>query len=301
MEKEDKEGHEGNQNQRQVKKLSTDNEQKTPEEAEEDPTNRSASVRFASNGQQDNQQKRRKIYRITSGPRRIGKASTNITPSDYQKIARAEMDSRADTVCGGATFELYDNTGKVVDVGGFHPSMELLRDVTVGTIITAVDLKDETIIAVFHQGLYFGDSMEHSLIPPAQLWDYGITCDITPKWASKGKSIHGIYAQDENVYIPFKLNGHMPYFNTRLPTEEDKEPGRCRWINFTSEREWEPYSDHFQQSEDATTAYYSDPFYGMHRPTVDNEGNTVHINSITSTLPTIKPLRYISATSTITE
>ena len=94
--------------------------------------------------------------------------------------------------------KLHEDAGKVVDVSGFHPSMELMKDVTVGTLITAVDLQDETIIAVFHQGLYFGKSMEHSLAP-AKLWDDGITCDITPKWASKGKSIHGIYSPDDNV------------------------------------------------------------------------------------------------------
>ena len=72
MEKEDKEGHKGGQNQRQVKKLSMDNETKTSEEEEQEPIERSASVRFASNGQADNQQRRRKIYCFISGPRRIG-------------------------------------------------------------------------------------------------------------------------------------------------------------------------------------------------------------------------------------
>ena len=70
--------------------------------------------------------------------------------TDYDKQARAEMDSWADTVCGGCTFELYQDTGKVVDVGGFHPSMELLKSIKVGTLITAVDLDGETIIAVFN-------------------------------------------------------------------------------------------------------------------------------------------------------
>ena len=52
-------------------------------------------------------------------------------------------------VCGGCTFELYQDTGKVMDVGGFHPSMELLKSIKVGTLITAVDLDGKTIIAVF--------------------------------------------------------------------------------------------------------------------------------------------------------
>ena len=132
-----------------------------------------------------------------------------------------------------APLNYYQDTGKVVDVGGFHPSMDLLKSIKVGMLITAVDLEGESIIAVFHQGLYFGNTMEQSLIPPAQLWDNGIACDITPKWASQGKSIHGIFSQDDNVYIQFHLNGHMPYFTTHLPTPKEKD--NCCWVTLTSD------------------------------------------------------------------
>ena len=267
----------------------TDNNDANDNNGQDNDT--SASSRFGSRG---NKRQKRNVGSITTGPRRIGRATTVGKPNDYDIRARAEMDSRADTVCGGSTFELYQDTGKVVDVGGFHPSMDLMKSIKVGTLITAIDLADETIIGVFNQGLYFGNSMEQSLIPPAQLWDHGVTCDITPKWASRGKSIHGIYSSDDDVYVPFQLHGHMPYFSTRLPTSQEKD--KCRWVTFTSDREWEPYSDHFRQSEQATAAYYAEPHLGMNRPTYDNQGNTVQINAVTTT-----DTRYVSAISTIQE
>ena len=63
------------------------------------------------------------------------------------------------------TFTLYESTGKVVDVSGFHDTFDAIRNIQVGTCITAIDLNGETIIASFPQSLYFGDSMEHSLVP----------------------------------------------------------------------------------------------------------------------------------------
>jgi hypothetical protein len=68
----------------------------------------------------------------------------------------------------------------VVDVSGFHDSFGSIEDIPFGTCITAIDFDGETIIASFPQSLYFGNSMETSLIPPSQLWDHGVTVDVVP-------------------------------------------------------------------------------------------------------------------------
>lgn len=253
------------------------------DDANREDKKRPASVRFTSNADKKN----KGIKMITSGTRHVGKAAKFKAPCDYEKRARAEIDSRADTVCGGATFKLVEDTGKVVNVSGFHPELQSLTGVKVGTLATAVDLEGETVIAVFHEGLYFGESMEHSLIPPAQLWDNGITVDITPKSKSNGKSIHGIYAPRDDVYIPFSLHGCISYFSSRLPTQEEEET--CRWIHMTSEAEWDPYSDHFGKDEQAAESYYKDPFLAINRPTVDIEGNELNREGFK---------RYVSAVST---
>jgi hypothetical protein len=160
-------------------------------------------------------------------------------------------------VCAGSSFILYESTGKVVDVSGFHDSLESIKNIQVGTCITAIDLKDETIIASFPQSLYFGNTMETSLIPPAQLWNYGVTVDVVPKQYSDGKSLHGIHHPDENVFIPFHMYGCLPYFSTHLPT--DKEIYNCRWVTFTSDAEWEPYSEVFGDAERAMVSHTLHP------------------------------------------
>jgi hypothetical protein len=77
-------------------------------------------------------------------------------------------------VCAGDTFLLYKSTGKNVDVSKFHDSLGSKKDVVVSTFMTAVDFKGETIIACFHQSMRFGNTTKNYLIPPIQLWNYGI-------------------------------------------------------------------------------------------------------------------------------
>jgi hypothetical protein len=72
-------------------------------------------------------------------------------------------------LCAGSTFILHEKTGQIVDVQGFHESLEPINGIKIGTSVTAIDLGQETIIASFPQSSYFGDTLEHSLIPPAQL------------------------------------------------------------------------------------------------------------------------------------
>ena len=44
------------------------------------------------------------------------------------------------------------------------------------------------------------------------------------------------------------------YFSSRLPTDEEKR--NSRWVTFTSEKEWDPSSDKFKQSEDAMRKHH---------------------------------------------
>jgi Reverse transcriptase (RNA-dependent DNA polymerase) len=222
----------------------------------EDDEDGNASSQFGATGRS---KKRRTLGAIKSTQRRIGRSLTIATPTDYHRRARAEIDTRADTLCAGSTFLLHETTGKVVDVTGFHESLDTIKNIQVGTCITAIDLPNETIIASFPQSLYFGDTMEHSLIPPAQLWNNGITVDVVPKQYSDGMSLHGIHHPDHDLFIPFHMHGCISYFGTRLPTADDLQSSR--WITFTSEAEWNPYSSDFTEAEQAMVHHsrYHDP------------------------------------------
>jgi len=166
-------------------------------------------------------------------------------PSNYKKLCWVEVVSHADTCCTGATFQLIADTGHTANVKGFHGDLGKLEGIPIGTCYTAIDhpVLQETIIEVFHQCLYFGSQMEESLINPNQLQANGLVVDTCPKQYSGGKSLHGIYCEEEDMMIPFCMHGCISYFALHLPTQA--EINDCWKIVFTLEQEWDPYSQTF--------------------------------------------------------
>jgi hypothetical protein len=230
-----------------VEILDNKDEQLQKDESKYESDDSGASSKFGATGWNN---KKALIGATISSIRRTAHVNTETHKQhDYNLRAQAEIDTCVDTLCAGSTFILFETIGKVVDVSGFHDSNEAIKNIPVGTCITKINLEDETIFASFPQSLYFGDTMKTSLIPPAQLWDFGITDDVVPKQYSDGKSLHGIHHPDSNVFIPFHLYGCISYFLTPLPS--DKEINQCWWITFTSDAEWQPYSDHFSKAEKA--------------------------------------------------
>ena len=197
----------------------------------------------------------RRLCPITSSEKRLVGAQVKIDQlKNYAARKRCEIDTRADKFCAGQTFLLHEATGMVVDVGGFHPSLPVMKDVPIGTAITAYDTSDgETIILGVHQALFFGASMEHSLCQPNQLREFGIVVDTTPKQYTSGASLHGLYIPEESLHLPFELHGCLSYFPTRLPTPDEIDT--CQWVHLTSDGDWDPYSNHFAAAESATMSH----------------------------------------------
>jgi hypothetical protein len=127
------------------------------------------------------------------------------TPTNNTTICRAEVDSRADTVCCGKTFRMIKQSPPVATVPGFHGDLGALNDVPITNCCTAIDLPDlqEMRIVICNEALYFGTGIEDLLISPNQLWVNGLIVDTCPKQFSGGKSMHGIYVPDEDIFIPF--------------------------------------------------------------------------------------------------
>ncbi|MGH3054118.1 MAG: hypothetical protein ACRDL7_03970, partial [Gaiellaceae bacterium] len=168
---------------------------------------------------------------------------------NYALRARFECDSRADTICAGATFKLIELSGQVCDVGGFHQSFQTLSDVPIATVATAYDDTNlqETLILVFPQSLYFGSSMENSLLCPNQLRANGIVVDTCPRQYTKGESLHGIYSSNDDIFFPFSMHGCISYLPSRLPTDDELKT--CQHIYLTSDADWDPYGMHFKDDE----------------------------------------------------
>jgi hypothetical protein len=188
---------------------------------------------------------------IQTGVRRhVAGTNTCVNQVDYSGRYRLEIDSRADTVCCGKGFIPMSEVDQVCDVLGFHLDMTPIKDVPVRTCATAFDHTDgETIILVFGQALYFGDSMEHSLLSPNQVRTFNHQLCLNPKQYTNGNSIHGISVDSDNLTLSFNMYGCISYLPIRTPTPNEIES--CPHIILTLEEVWSPYSDTFNISENS--------------------------------------------------
>ncbi len=91
-----------------------------------------------------------------------------------------EMDTHADTCCAGANWSLLDSTNEICMVTPFLDSYKLEKEVMVarcGTVWISPNTDHEYLL-VGDQMLWFGSQMDHSLINPNQICEYGIPmCD----------------------------------------------------------------------------------------------------------------------------
>ncbi len=184
-------------------------------------------------------------------------------PNDFTGHLRAEIDTRADTICAGKAFASLYYSRRVVDVGGFHSDLGTMKGVPIARVATAYDCPTgETLILAANEALYFGNQMEHSLFSPQQICDNGLRCDPLPRQYSPS-SIHAIYDPGTDTTIPFQLHGCISYVPIRLPTETELQT--CWYIELTSEAEWQPYDTRFASQE----VPYNPAFSSCQHP-VDN-------------------------------
>jgi hypothetical protein len=59
--------------------------------------------------------------------------------------------------------------------------------------------------------------------------------------------MHGLTSTDETLCVPFQMHGQTSFLISRQPSE--KELDECQRNYLTSEKEWDPMSDQFAESE----------------------------------------------------
>jgi len=114
---------------------------------------------------------RQEVRAILSGPRLKTTGFDDTRPVSFGQEARCELDTQADTCCAGINCRPIFSTGQQCEVHGFHDDFTPLNDVPIATVATAWSdpLTGRGYILIFHETLYFGDKMNHSLINPNQL------------------------------------------------------------------------------------------------------------------------------------
>ncbi len=159
-----------------------------------------------------------------SGPRTfkrlVKKASSSISrqKSDHQvyEQAQCELDTRADTICAGKNCRIISLTGQTCNVSGFHQSFGLLKNIPVAQVATAfITDTGEVVVLVINKALYFGQSMDHSLINPNQIRHFWISVSNNPY-----DEVHDFGIDHEECFIPFETEGSTVFFDTFVPSDE---------------------------------------------------------------------------------
>ena len=148
-------------------------------------------------------------------------SSSKVSCFDFEidHESTCEIDNHADTTCFGPNFRVTYMTDQECNVYPFSDQYKPIESVPIVTACTAYDDLDtgETYILEFHQGLYFGNQMKHSLICPNQCRSYGI--DMCNNPYDKNREI-GFTDPITGITIPFEMEGTFATFKTRVPRDK---------------------------------------------------------------------------------
>ena len=147
-----------------------------------------------------------------------------------------ELDSHADTVVLGRNSVIISYTGRECDVSPYSDTYDAIKGVPIVSGATAwtCQFTGETYILVFHEALWMGDVLDHSLINPNQMRHYGVTVQDNPYHEDQ---MH-IATEGDEFLIPLSHEGTTIFVDTRAPTA--KELQELPHIEMTSKAPWDP-------------------------------------------------------------
>ena len=108
------------------------------------------------------------------------------------------------------------STGRECDVAPYTDAYDAINSVriaTAGTVYTSQET-GKTYILVFHERLWMGDLIEHSVANPNQLQYYGTTVQDNP---SPDSPLY-IMSEDSDFYPSLETKGTNIFANTQTPT-----------------------------------------------------------------------------------
>ena len=168
-----------------------------------------------------------------STTRRINEVMTQQQEPPPNTRAFLECDTNADTCCLGKNFIIYQYTSRTADVYEYDKSYKPIENVPIVTGMTAYDdaRTGQTYILAFHESLYYGSKLDHSLINLNQLRNYGIQFNDNPYDKEKGLNI----TVNSDLIIDMQSSGTKVKFETRVPTQN--EMSSCEKLIMTSPME----------------------------------------------------------------
>ena len=162
-------------------------------------------------------------------------AARHVPPPPHVRAAN-ECDSNADTCCAGTNFVVLQHTSRSADVYPYDSSYQPITNVPIVSAATAWTNPEtnETIILVFHETLYYGTSLAHTLWNPNQLRHNGVEVNDNPYDTSNRRLTICV----EDLVIPLHSHGTKVQFHTQSPTEAQLQ--FCRHVEMTNLNPWNP-------------------------------------------------------------
>ena len=152
------------------------------------------------------------------------------------------MDTHADTTVLGLNCVVLSYTGKECKVSPYSSQYEVVQNVPVVTGATVwTNASDGTAyLMIFHESLWMGNKLDHTLVNPNQLRDYGVSVQDNP-FGAKPLSI-----TTNDVSVELYLEGTIICGDTRTPTES--ELSQLPRLILTSPHDWDPHNVCFPSS-----------------------------------------------------
>ena len=169
----------------------------------------------------------------------INSVHHDTTPSVQQSnpntISANETDSNADTCCLGSNFAVLRYTNRSATVAPFHDGYDALTNIPIVSGVTVYDdpITNQSTLLIIHEALYFGKSLDHSLLNPNQIRHCGHTYQDNPY------SSDPLHIGVDDLVIPLYTSGTKIHFHSRCPTND--EIRTLPSVELTSDYEWNPH------------------------------------------------------------
>ena len=182
----------------------------------------------------------RTISQIVSSIRKIAKNET--AKAEYQhrpqstSHGRIELDIHADTTVLGSNCVVLSYTGKECEVSPYLSQYEAVQNVPVvsGAMVWANTSDGTAYLLIFHESLWMGNKLDHTLANPNQLQAYGVSVQDNP-FDAKPLSI-----TTDDVSVELYSEGTIICGDTRTPTES--KLSQLPRLILTSPHDWDPHN-----------------------------------------------------------
>ena len=148
------------------------------------------------------------------------------------------MDTHANNTVLGSNCVILSYTGKECEVSPYSSQYEAVQNVPVvkGATVWTNASDGTAYLMIFHESLWMGDKMDHTLVNPNQLWAYGVSIQDNP-FDAKPLSI-----TTDDFSVELYSEGTIICVDTRTPTDSELS------LILTSPHDWDPHNVCFPSS-----------------------------------------------------